>query len=229
MLIPDRPSAVLLDLDGTVTDSASSVIASLLAALDLLGVPAPADEALMSVVGPPLAWSFEHVAGVAPVDLERAQEAYRTHYAAGSLLDADVVPGMRELLGSLREAGVPVALATSKSVEFAVRILEHHRLTELFTAICGARDRGRRSDKALVISEALESLARAGADLSRVVMVGDREHDTAGAAVHRIPCVLVRWGYGTAEEHAGADAVVGTPEELARLLGVPIPVAGGVS
>ena len=73
------------------------------------------------------------------------------------------------------------------------------------------------------------ALDAAGADLSRVVMVGDRAHDRAGAVAHGLPCVLVTWGYGTAEEHNETDAVVDTPAQLAALLGVMLPVAGGRS
>lgn len=222
MIVPEHPSAVLFDLDGTITDSAPGVIASMLAALDTLGVPAPPQESLRAVVGPPLAWTFEHIAGVAPEQIDRAQDLYRAHYSAGSLFNAEVFPGIRELLVALHAAGVPIALATSKSVEFAERILDHFTLTEYFTAICGAQAKGRRSEKALVIADALAALTQAGAGTEHAVMVGDREHDLAGAAAHHLPCILVTWGYGEKSEHERADAVVDSADGLAAALGVEL-------
>ena len=77
-----------------------------------------------------------------------------------------------------------------------------------------------RSAKADVVEEALRRLAESGADISRPVLVGDREHDVTGAAAHGVPTIFVTWGYGTVEEQEGAHSVVHTMEELrAALLG----------
>ena len=74
--------------------------------------------------------------------------------------------------------------------------------------------------KADVITYALAELELIDADLSRVVLVGDRIHDVEGARHHGIDVVLVKWGAGDAHEWAQADAVVATPEELAEFLGL---------
>jgi phosphoglycolate phosphatase len=225
--MPEPATAVLLDLDGTVTDSAPGVIDSFVTAVRGLGLEAPPQSALRAVVGPPLAWTLEHIGGVDPADVEHAQDLYRAHYGGGSMFNSAVFDGMRELLVALRDAGVPVSLATSKSEEFAREILAHFELTEYFTAICGADDRGRNSDKAYVMGKALAQLRATGADLSGAVMVGDRVHDLEGARAHGVPCILVAWGYGTVAEHADADAVATDPEQLAALLGLPAPPRGG--
>ncbi|TDE90346.1 HAD family hydrolase [Occultella glacieicola] len=222
--MPDRTTAVLLDLDGTITDSAPGVIDSFVTAVRGLGLQPPPPDELRAVVGPPLAWTLEHIGGVDPADVDRGQDLYRAHYGGGSMFNSAVFDGMRQLLVALREAGVPVSLATSKSEEFARAILDHFELTGYFTAICGADDRGRNSDKAYVIGKALTQLHAAGADLSAPVMVGDREHDLEGARAHGMPCVLVAWGYGTEAEHADADALASDPAHLAGLLGLPAPV-----
>jgi phosphoglycolate phosphatase len=48
-------------------------------------------------------------------------------------------------------------------------------------------------------------------------MVGDREHDAVGAAVHGIATIGVAWGYALPGEldEAGVVEVVDTPGELA--------------
>lgn len=57
----------------------------------------------------------------------------------------------------------------------------------------------------------------------RVVMVGDRKYDVVGAHETGMECVGVLYGYGTQEElsTAGADRIVPTVGELARLFGLP--------
>lgn len=77
-----------------------------------------------------------------------------------------------------------------------------------------------RSKKADVVDEALRRLRADGADLTNVVMVGDRVHDVEGAAAHGIPTIFVSWGYGTPDEAAEAPLTAATAAELAAELGV---------
>ena len=49
---------ILFDLDGTITDSGSGIMRSILYATEQLGWPAPSEETLRSFIGPPLYESF---------------------------------------------------------------------------------------------------------------------------------------------------------------------------
>ena len=91
---------------------------------------------------------------------------------------------------------------------------------DLFDVLGTASNDGTRVAKADVITYALAELELIDADLSRVVLVGDRIHDVEGARHHGIDVVLVKWGAGDQHEWAQADAVVETPEELAEFLGL---------
>ena len=75
-----------------------------------------------------------------------------------------------------------------------------------------------RTDKAEVIAYALETAGIT--DKSRVVMVGDREHDVVGAKKNGLPCIGAVYGYGSAEEltAAGADALAAKPEDILTYL-----------
>ena len=69
--------------------------------------------------------------------------------------------------------------------------------------------------------KALEELKAAGCnDLSRAVMVGDREHDVIGAHLAGLDVIGVLYGYGSREEltAAGADQITETPEALETLI-----------
>lgn len=213
------PTVVLLDLDGTLTDSAPVILRSLRATLEELGLQAASDRDLMRYVGPPLSEGFRLNAGLEGPDNERAVAAYRRHYRR-IMHEAPLYPGVRALLKALREAGVPVALATSKNEGLARHIIEAHGLAPYFTVVAGADDSEAGGSKSAVVRAALDRLAVAGADTSRPVHVGDLSHDVEGARQQGVDCVGVLWGYGDAASLAGAVALARNTAELACLLGV---------
>ncbi|MEI4272538.1 HAD hydrolase-like protein [Klenkia sp. LSe6-5] len=206
----------LLDLDGTLVDSAPGIHASIRFAAAELGVPAPTPEQLTAMVGPPLQDGFATVLGLGPVDVDRAVAAYRAHYTAGAMFDAPVYPGVAELLARLRADGQLLAVATSKPVEFARRVLEHVGLADAVDGVHGASMDGRVRHKQQVVA-----LALAGhPDGDRPVLVGDRAQDVVGARVHGVPCVGAGWGPARPGElvQAGAAVVVTTPAEVPAAL-----------
>ena len=210
--MPSRTSLVLFDLDGTLVDSTPGIWASVRVAAARLGLPEPTAAQLRAMVGPPLQDGFATVFGLRRADVDRAVTAYRTHYAAGALLDVAVYDGVPELLRDLRSAGTLLAVATSKPQTFAVRVLSHLGLLRAFAGVHGATLDGAVRHKDQVVAAALAAHPRARA----LALVGDREHDVLGAAAHGLPCVGAGWGPGGAAEltAAGAAAVVATPGEV---------------
>jgi phosphoglycolate phosphatase len=221
-LMNERFSVILVDLDGTIMDSAAGITRTLAVALTELGFPVPAPARLLEFVGPPIMDGLRDVAGLEGDDALRVLARYRTLYRATGAFEAEPYPGIREALEVLGR-GTPLAIATSKPESTATRILDHFGFTPLFTVLAGASEDESRSDKADVITRALELLAARGVDLSRPVMVGDRIHDVEGAAAHGIPTIVAGWGYGAPEEAAGAIAVAATPQDLPALVGEGAP------
>jgi phosphoglycolate phosphatase len=206
-------TTVLVDLDGTIMDSAPGITRTLAVALEELGLPVPPPARLLEFVGPPILDGLRDVAGLEGADAQRVLARYRTHYRTTGAFEAEPYEGIRPALEALGRLA-PLAVATSKPESTATRILEHFGFAPLFTVIAGASDDESRSEKADVITRALELLRAAGVDVSRPVMIGDRIHDVEGAAAHGIPTVVAGWGYGAPEEAAGAIAVASTPAAL---------------
>lgn len=209
---------ILFDLDGTLTDSAPGILNSVRYACRKMGLEMPAEATLRKFLGPPLIDSFRTLVGLSDADADRAVDAFREYFPETGIFENEVYPGIPALLTDLKAAGKTVIIATSKPEAFAKRIMEHFDLARYCDCICGATLDETRTDKAEVIAYAL---ATAGiADKSRVVMVGDREHDVIGAKRNGLPCVGAVYGYGSAEEltAAGADALAETVEDLHRIL-----------
>jgi phosphoglycolate phosphatase len=219
--VSDYPySAVLFDLDGTIVDSAPGITSSLAYTFEAMGLPVPTPAKLLEWVGPPIMDSFRDLAGFDPLTSARALAIYREHYVLTGVFDADLYPGVPDVLRAIHAAGLPLSLATSKPESTARLILDHYDLSKYFDEYTGASEDEVRSAKADVVEEALRRLRVRGSDLSRPVMVGDRSHDVHGAAAHEVPTIYVTWGYGAPEETAGTVAVVDTAAELLVELGL---------
>lgn len=213
-------TAILLDLDGTVTDSAPGITDTLAFTFDALGLPVPDQAELLRYVGPPILDSFRDLAGMNLAQRMHALEVYRERYLDRGAYDATLYPGMGELVRDIAAAGIPLSLATSKPELPATLMLEHFTIAHHFDIITGASADEVRSAKADVVAEALTRLRALDADLTRPIMIGDRVHDVEGAAANGIPTLAVSWGYGTADEFAHARAVAHDVDELRALLGL---------
>lgn len=211
-------SCILFDLDGTIADSAPGITASLGYMFEKLGRPVPSKEDLRAWVGPPILDSFRDLAGMDPVESAQALAIYRQHYLANGGNDAPIFPGIAGILRSIHQAGIPLALATSKPEFAASLILDHGNLTQYFRVISGSSIDEIRSAKKDIVAEALTRFRMIDADVSHPVMVGDRFYDVEGAQEHGVPTIFVEWGYGAPEESAGAIASVGSTAELKALL-----------
>jgi phosphoglycolate phosphatase len=213
-------SAILFDLDGTIVDSAPGITATLAFTFEQLGLPVPGPAELVRYVGPPILDSFRDLAGFTPEQSRAALDIYRGEYLRTGVFNATVYPGIEDVLRAIHDSDVPLSLATSKPESLAKLILVDLGVAELFTEITGASEDEVRSRKADVVEEALRRLRADGADLSNVVMVGDRVHDVEGAAAHDVPTIFVSWGYGTPDEADEALLTASTAAELRAELGV---------
>ena len=211
---PESDRTVLLDLDGTLVDSAPGILGSLREAFAELDVPLPPGGLPHTLLGPPLYVSLPALVGeeVTPTLLA----TYRRIYGERGLLECTPFAGVDALLGALAQAGVPMAVATSKAEVYAERIVAHRGWTDLFATVCGDTLDGQRPTKADVVGEALRRLGEPGS----AVMVGDRLHDVVGARKHGIDCLGAGWGYAAPGEleEAGAIAVYAQVGELQSAL-----------
>ncbi len=207
-----RYDAVLLDLDGTLSESGPTIVAAVSRALEHLGRDPLDEPTLRAFIGPPLEVSFASLG----FDDELVAEAARVYRQYYDLLGPPLYDGVPEALEQLRGAGLKVSLATSKPEPLALEIITDKGLLHLFDAVCGAGLDSERTTKADVVAKALDRLGRP----ARPVMVGDRHHDVEGAAAHGVPCIGALWGYGDADELTGAGAteLAGDLGELVRLV-----------
>lgn len=211
-----RASALLFDLDGTLTDNYLGIARSIRYALERLGAEPPDEATLRRCVGPPLRTSFPLLLGTDdPSAVEEAIALYRERFADLGWRENVVYEGIPETMAALAATSRPMFLCTSKPEVYARRIVALFGLSDFLSGVYGADLGGRFDDKATLLAHLLTAER---IDASRAVMVGDRSHDVRAARANGVRAVGVLWGYGTEEELAGADALVRTPAELALAL-----------
>jgi len=208
----------LFDLDGTITDPKVGITKSVAHALKYYGIEVEDLNSLCKFIGPPLKHSFMEYYGFSHEKAEEAIQKYREYFAVKGLYENVVYDGMEDLLKYLRDNGVTLMVATSKPAVFAVKILEHFDLLKYFSFVSGSELNGERSAKAEVIKYALEQ--NHIEDKSRVIMIGDREHDIIGAKEAGIASIGVLFGYGSRDEleKAGADLIAETVEAIGSMI-----------
>lgn len=202
------------DLDGTITDSSLGITNSVIYALKKYGIEEKDYGKLCRFIGPPLTESFQKFYGFSKEQSIEAVKFYREYYTVKGIYENRVYDGFEDVLKNLRKAGKKLVVATSKPEPFAKTIIEYFHLDSYFDYIAGMELDGGRGMKADVIQYALEACQIA--DMSRVLMVGDREHDVLGAHKIGIDCLGVLYGFGTREEleEAGADHIAETVEGI---------------
>lgn len=209
---------ILFDLDGTLTDPGIGITNSVRYALERYGIEVGDRSELYKFIGPPLWDSFENFYGFSKAEANNAVEFYREYYREKGIFENLVYDGIENLLQKLKDNNRILIVATSKPEVFAEQILEHFSIAKYFTCIAGSDLGGSRVRKGDVIRYALTGSNIT--DLSKTVMIGDREHDIIGAKEVGIDSIGVLFGYGDRDEleKAGADIIVESVEDIGEVL-----------
>lgn len=208
----------LFDLDGTLTDPAPGITASVAYALEMFGIEVSERAELNKFIGPPLVYSFKTYFGFTDDMAKQALLYYRERFSAGGLYENEIYPGIAELLKNIKVGGGKVILATSKPEEFAAMILEHFDILKHFEFVAGNTLDETRPEKRQVIEHIINNYPDISSE--NTVMVGDREYDVLAAKEFSLPSVGVLFGYGSLEElkTAGADMLAEDVPALSALL-----------
>ena len=204
-------TTVIFDLDGVLVDSRAVFLSCVNYAFEKLGLPTRPDAELIPYIGPPFAYGFGELLGVAhdaPI-VDACIDGYRERYKTASLTETTVAPGIPDALDALD--GRRLAVATSKPLALTEPLLEAMGLRKHFSVVAGPDLSARAEGKTETLGRALHELGP-----TRAVMVGDRSFDVVAAQAHGIPAIGVTWGIGTPLElhEAGADRVIERPGEL---------------
>lgn len=185
---------IVFDLDGTLIDSAPSILAGFAAALAEHGI-SPALPLNDTLIGPPLKETLKRLTGRDEAELiEALAQAFKAHYDTSGYQASAVYPGIPELLQSLRAQGYTLHIATNKRLLPTEKILNFLAWDSYFANVY-ALDKVSPAfaNKAAMITGLLQTAA---IDPLQAIYVGDKAEDGEAAHANQLPFIAVHWGYG---------------------------------
>jgi phosphoglycolate phosphatase len=212
--------AVILDLDGTLMDTAGEIAEAMHRTLDELQLPRVPSGDITQMIGKGVAKLVERALdslGVSGVDLGRAVERFEAHYAQTVATSAPLFPGVQPGLERLEQGGFKLAVVTNKPRFFTEQLLERAEVTRYFTAVVTGDDGIRKKPHGDMLEAACRAMRAAPA---QTLMLGDSDNDVEAARAAGCPVWCVPYGYNEGRPAAAlkCDRLVGSVEEAARLL-----------
>lgn len=204
------------DLDGTLLDSAPTIVERVIACWEACGFPPPDPVRARRIIGLP--WKESVLAllpDAGPAEFERIRAYYddvREGRRAAPPISETLFDGARETLEYLHERGYTLAIVTSRSSDRLAELLRDREIDELFFALKTA-DMGPAKPDPFLLRAAM---AEAGASGATTAMIGDTTFDIEMAVGAGTTALGVRWGVHEVEElrAAGAHRVVDSFREV---------------
>ena len=208
---------LVLDIDGTLADTAGDLIGALNVVLDGEGIaPVPVEAARSLLGGGGRALIQRGFAGagrsIAADKLEALFADFLKFYNAHIADHTYLYPGVAAAIDRFLEAGWRLAVCTNKMERSSHLLLEKLGVEEKFAFVCGQDTFGvgKPDPKPLIAT-----IRAAGGAVATAVMVGNSITDVKIARAAGVPVVLVDFGYtDTPAAELGADRVISHFDEL---------------
>jgi phosphoglycolate phosphatase len=224
---PERQRAVLIDLDGTLMDTAPDLAEAANRTRADFGLPSLPLARVAQYVGKGAevlvhrSLTDQMDGQLAPERFEPARAAFMRHYHEVNGQASVVFEGVPQALARLRERRWLLACVTNKPREFTLPLLQTAGLAALLDAVvCGDEVAHRKPHPQIV----LLACSRLGVAPSQAVMVGDSVNDVLAARAAGVRVVLVESGYNEGRSvsslagEPGVDAIVPGLIDAARWL-----------
>jgi phosphoglycolate phosphatase len=193
---------LILDLDGTLIDSADDLGAALnrlMRSRDLAPFNRPE---VVAMIGDGVeALVMRALAARKRGPDAAAVDAFRADYGQHAAEATKPYPGTAEVLQRLKQDGWRLGVCTNKPESAARTILKAVGLEHVLVSVMGG-DGPRKPDPAHI----LNAVTAAGGTPNRSLAVGDHRNDIAAARGAGMKAIFALWGYGTPAMAEGATA-----------------------
>lgn len=188
---------IVFDLDGTLIDTAPDLVDTLNVVFAREGLPPVPYESARNMVGggarAMIARGLEAEGRVMDTaKLEALFIDFIAHYTDHIADRSHPFPGLLDALDDLAASGCRLAVCTNKLERLSLLLLRALKLDDRFATICGQDTFGVQKPDPEVLRR---TIAAAGGDPRRAVMVGDSVTDIRTARAAGIPVIAVNFGY----------------------------------
>jgi phosphoglycolate phosphatase len=188
---------IIFDLDGTLIDSAPSILSCIYQALNDHNISL--DKKLgVDLIGPPLNLTLEKILGPTNISLVPSViDSFINIYDEEGFRSSAPYSGINELLKSLKQAKINTYIATNKRIEPTKKIITNLGWSDYFLGVYGINTKKSTDGKFIDKSDTLFHLLKNfQLEASESIYVGDRIEDQLAAQDNDLQSVTVKWGYG---------------------------------
>lgn len=202
---------VLIDLDGTLMDTAPDLAAAANRMRADFGLPPLPLERIAAFVGKGAevlvhrALTDDLGGRADAADFARGRARFYAHYTVENGLQAVVFERVPQALQQLRNRGLKVACVTNKPKEFTLPLLAKMDLARHFDAVVAGDEVAEKKPHPALL---LEACRRMQLRPTEVLLIGDSVNDAQAARAAGCGCLLVETGYNEGE---GVAALSGAP------------------
>lgn len=187
---------IILDLDGTISDSSEGIFATMRKVFSHYGINNLTDEILKNYIGPPLKETFGRYL---PEDkTEEACDLHRYIYKEeGNIFKNKMYHGMDYFIKTLKQNGYRVFLGTTKGTDSSNKILENFGIHQYFNGVYGTEKEKNIITKTDVLNNLFktEKISK-----NQSMLIGDTIYDAEGALNVGISVGIVLFGFGKKEQ-----------------------------
>jgi phosphoglycolate phosphatase len=207
----DETRLCVFDLDGTLADTAPDLVEALNHVLVSEGLPLVDFGTARAYVGHGARVLIERAHAAHDIELSEEQttdlvEQFVGYYSQNIADHSVLFPHVLDAMERMEEDGWRFAVCTNKMESLARQLLDAMDMTERFEAICGGDTFTERKPNGQHI---LKTIAAAGGDAKRAVMVGDSGPDIFAAKDAGVPVIAVSFGYSHEPvDMLGPDAII---------------------
>ena len=218
---PNGVQLVLLDLDGTLADTAPDLAAAANRMLTARGIePLPIGE-LRPYVSHGARGMVGRAFNVKAEDAgyDELRREFLREYEAGLCVDSVLFPGMEPTLRALEQRGIKWGIVTNKLARYTLPLVQALNLSERAACIVSGDTTPFSKPHPAPL---LHALTVTDANAAAALYVGDDQRDIDAGRAAGMRTVVASYGYlgnGAPYEQWGADAVIASPPELMELVG----------
>jgi phosphoglycolate phosphatase len=209
----DDLELILFDIDGTLVDSQSEILAAMHDAFASIAKPVPNRDVILSTVGLSLEQAMKQLlpsdcdAGIISSAVTAYKHSYRKSREAGAM--SVIYPGIADLLRKCRShENWLLGLATGKSQRGVSALVEYYDWGGVFQTIQTADTHPSKPNPAMLQAVFSET----GVPAQRCLFIGDTTHDMQMAVAAGVGFVGVSWGYHPIDRFDAAFRVAETPQ-----------------
>lgn len=210
--MPKKIKNIIFDLDGTLIDSAPSILSGFKHVLEINGFE-PSIPLTSSLIGPPLIATLRIVSGVEDEKkLQQMAEQFMSFYDIQGCLISQPYTAVDNGLNHLLDNGFKLHIATNKRLIPTRHILSNLGWDAFFYSVYTLDKAGECfQSKSDMIAHQLKELSLSK---DHTIYVGDRTEDMQAAQNNQLNFIGVSWGYGDFPKDV---TVIDTLNQLAYL------------